>query len=103
MKRWTVIASSVVFATVAIWSMSVQGVSQTRTQGNPPVIMDRTIALENALKRTIERIEKLEEVSKAQDKQIATLNKTVADQTATIKKLDERLTKAEKKIDKPGD
>lgn len=105
MKRWTAFASTFLFAIFAVWAMSPQGVSQVRTQGGPPVISDRVIILEEYLKQTMQRVDKLENTVKLHEKTIETLNKTVTEQTATNKKLEERLAKVEgalKKLQSDG-
>ncbi|MBX3118830.1 MAG: SlyX family protein [Fimbriimonadaceae bacterium] len=103
MKRWTAIASTLVFASIAVWSLAPMGVTQVRTQGGPPVIQDRVIILEEYLRHTMERVDKLENTVKLQEKTIDTLNKTVGEHTTTIKKMEDRLAKTEGAVKKLQD
>lgn len=90
MKHWKTVAATTLFATLAIWMLSAQSVSQARIIGQSPVIYDRAFYLEEALVRTIHRVERLEETVREQQRSIDSLKKTNNDQAAHIKRLENR-------------
>lgn len=95
MKRFSAIGVALFFAVAGVWMMAAQGTSQV-----PPVVIDRQEIAESYIKKTMQRVDRLEERVDAQNRQIEKLTKQVTDQASTIKGLEDRLKKAEASIKK---
>ncbi|MBX3118828.1 MAG: hypothetical protein KF784_07160 [Fimbriimonadaceae bacterium] len=87
MKHWKALAATILFAAFAIWILSAQSVSQVRVIGQPPIIHDRVFLLEDVLKQTLYRVERLEATVKQHEASIESLKKTNSAQAAQLKKL----------------